>query len=483
MNNVNSCKPSAAIELTDFLQYHYLSNVSVSPDGKHAAFIKHKCNETLDGYVSDLWVCDLDQGDSHPVTNEGRKQVFCWTPEGSLLHGTPSDHTEFSSTDMCGRSTVGFIVSLKVKSIQPISSTVWLIEATSYVSADAEAQRKDALCVVLEELPAHYNGVGYTSGTRNSLYLFDQKDNSLKQVTPSHFETMGFNWCPDTKKIVCHGHDYTSVRGIRGCIYLYDVVTEHGSVVLQPDIYRLYFASMLGDKVVFVGTRGIHDSNENPVFYILDPVSGQTTELCDPDHYVGGLGIGSDCRYGNGIVSKQHGNSIYFTSAHFESCPLFEVTASGIFRQISHEIGSVDCFDTHGQQAVFIGMRDMGLQELYTMDLVTGQEKRLTSFNLDYTQTHKVCTPKPCYFLNSVGIEITGWVIPPLTMTRAAHILPFWISMVVPRQAMAWCFTMRCNCGQTEVTSCSSAIPEEAMATVMHILPLQASTALLTMMT
>ena len=58
-------------------------------------------------------------------------------------------------------------------------------------------------------------------------------------------------------------------------------------------------------------------------------------------------------------------------------------------------------------------MRGMGLQELYTFNLATGQETRLTHFNQDYTDSHRVCTPIPCYFQNHDGVTITGWVIPP----------------------------------------------------------------------
>ena len=52
--------------------------------------------------------------------------------------------------------------------------------------------------------------------------------------------------------------------------------------------------------------------------------------------------------------------------------------------------GSIDCFDIKGDKAVFVGMRDMGLQELYTLNLVTGQETRLTNFNRDYADSHRI---------------------------------------------------------------------------------------------
>jgi len=411
MQNERSGNHTIPIEPEDILRFHSLSGLALSPDGARAAFLKHQCNDTLDGYNSNLWTCDLNSGDTRAVTTSGKKQVFCWTAEGNLLYATPGKETAFTQMDSNGHFSPAFTVPVHVKSIQPVTSSLWLIEATSFVREEAKEPGK--ICIVLEELPAHFNGQGYTSGRRNSLFLFDQTKGSLQQITPTYFETMGYSLCPEEQKIVCHGHNFTDVRGIRGCVFLYDIPTGTGSIVVEPNTYRIYYATMMAHHLLFAGTKGKHDSNENPAFYKLDLSTGEISELCYPDHYVGGLGIGSDCRYGNGTTSMGFGSSIYFTSAHFESSHLFEVASDGSFRQISQQVGSVDCFDIKAQKAVFIGMRDMGLQELYSLDLATGQETRLTGFNLPYTESHKVCTPIPCYFRNHDGITITGWVILP----------------------------------------------------------------------
>lgn len=414
MQNEKSGKHSVPIKLTDLLQFQSLSNLMLSPGGNQAAFMKHQCNETLDGYNSNLWVYDLEQGNAIAVTTGNKKQVFCWAPDGGLIYAAADTQTHFTKRNADGSISPAFTIPLRVKAIQPVSDTLWLVESTSYVSEESEGLLTEKICVVLEELPAHYNGVGYTSGSRNSLYLFDQSSNTLRRITPTYFETMGYSLCTAEQKIVCHGHSFTDVRGIRGCVYLYDIPTGTGQIVVPPNIYRLYYATIVGDNVLFVGTKGKHDSNENPTFYTLDLASGDISELCYPDHYVGGLGIGSDCRYGSGTTSMRSGSSIYFTSAHFESSHLFQVTASGSFHQISQRTGSIDCFDIHGNTAVFVGMRDLGLQELYAMDLTTSQEIRLTNFNQAYADCHTICPPRPCYFQNHDGITITGWVIPPI---------------------------------------------------------------------
>lgn len=413
MTNENTENHSIPVRLTDILHFKSLSNLSLSLDGTRAAFMIHQCNGAQDGYNSNLWIYDLSRGRTVQVTSGNKKQIFCWTPDGSLVYATPDAETRFTKMNPEGSLSPAFNIPIQVKAIQPVTDALWLVEAASFVNEEAKGLLTEKICVVLEELPAHFNGVGYTSGSRNSLYLFNQFTGSLRQITPPRFETMGYTLCIKEQKIVCHGHEYTDVRGIRGSVYLYDIPAETGSIVVEPNIYRIYYAAMMGQNLLFVGTKGNHDSNENPTFYTLNLSSKEVSELCYPDHYIGGLGIGSDCRYGTGTTSLCSGDSIYFTSAHFESSHLFQVTSDGGFRQISRREGSIDCFDIKGDKAVFVGMRDMGLQELYTLNLVTGQETRLTNFNRDYTDSHKICPPVPCYFKNHDNITITGWVIPP----------------------------------------------------------------------
>ena len=316
MMNENTEHHSIPIGPTDILQFQSLSNLSLSLDGTRAAFMKHQCSRTQDGYDSNLWIYDLSRSCTVQVTSGNKKQVFCWALDGSLLYATPDGETRFTKMNPDGSLSPAFNIPIQVRDIQPITDSLWLVEAASYVNEEAKGLLTEKICVVLEELPAHYNGVGYTSGSRSSLYLFDRITSSLRQITPPHFETMGYSLCMKELKIVCHGHEYTDVRGIRGSIYLYDIPAKTGRMVVEPNIYRLYFASMMGQNLLFAGTKGNHDSNENPTFYTLNLATGEVSELCYPDHYVGGLGIGSDCRYGTGTTCLCSGSSVYLSLIH-----------------------------------------------------------------------------------------------------------------------------------------------------------------------
>ena len=46
------------LELKDFLNYRFLSNIKYAPGGKAAAFVVSNCNEEENCYESRLWLWD-----------------------------------------------------------------------------------------------------------------------------------------------------------------------------------------------------------------------------------------------------------------------------------------------------------------------------------------------------------------------------------------------------------------------------------------
>ena len=46
------------LELRDFMDYAYLSQLAFSPDGAYASFVMQKAKPDADGYAGDLYVCD-----------------------------------------------------------------------------------------------------------------------------------------------------------------------------------------------------------------------------------------------------------------------------------------------------------------------------------------------------------------------------------------------------------------------------------------
>ena len=59
---------SKKIEIRDFYDFTFLSNISFSPDGKSAVFFTHQPDEKKNAYKTRLWLLDVDSGKIKPMT-------------------------------------------------------------------------------------------------------------------------------------------------------------------------------------------------------------------------------------------------------------------------------------------------------------------------------------------------------------------------------------------------------------------------------
>lgn len=401
------------IALKDFLEFTYLSDVSLSSGGSRAAYLAHRCDPEGEGYLTQLWVTDLS-GPGTAATPMGKKPLTAWENDDTLLYGfAGKGETSFTRYYVAAQLAVpAFSLSLEAKSIETIGAGRYLISAKTVLNPE-DYQADD--CVIVTELPAQSNGTGYISGTRNSLFLYSSLTGCAEQITPADFDTMQFAYCEAQQKIVISGQSFEGKKIIKGGICVYDLADGSFTEVVKPGTYRITYASMLGDKVVFAGTLGLYNTiMENPHFYLLDLKTGEIADFAYPDYYIGGLTVGSDCRYGGGIRCKAVGESVFFTSAKVGDSPLFELMPSGETREVTRLPGSVDCFDVAGGRCVTVAMREMGLEEVYALNLSSGEETRLTDFNGDYVRSHTIIRPEPLFFTNDEGSTVSGWVMKPL---------------------------------------------------------------------
>lgn len=71
------------LQLTDFLNYRFLSQLQYAPDGKRAAFVVTTCNEEENAYESRLWL--WEDGALRQLTDLGRESRFLWEDETHML--------------------------------------------------------------------------------------------------------------------------------------------------------------------------------------------------------------------------------------------------------------------------------------------------------------------------------------------------------------------------------------------------------------
>ena len=414
------------IKLRDFLDFSFLSALRVSPGGRYAGFVRSRCDYDGNGYRCHIWALDLQTGKTTQLTGGGRERSFLWL-DGETILFPQSQSGKFLSPSTTyhkvrvggGESVPAFTVPLLAEDIQRLDATRFVIQAKTTLTPPEDLAENGASWTVLTELPFAENGQGYVSGIRHRLYLYDTAGGSLTPLTGETFQVRNrFAVSPDGSLVAYMGMDidYKEVQKLG--VFVYDVASGETRQLLPLDRYKLRHLDFLGDKVLITGADGSrYVWSQNAWFYTLDPKTGAEETFFESYQMPINNSVGSDCRYGSGALHKVVGDAVYHVITQDGSAQLVRITKGGKEVPVTRKSGSVDCFDIAGDTAYMVAMRDMRLQEIYAVDLATGAERRLTSFNEEFHETHSVVTPVPCDFVNDNGDTVQGWVLPPVGYT------------------------------------------------------------------
>ncbi|HJB26143.1 MAG TPA: S9 family peptidase [Firmicutes bacterium] len=425
------------VTMEDLGKIYTLSEVSYSPDGTAAAFVVSQAQVKENKYTSSIWV--LENGVPRKLTSGGAESSYLWLDEESLLF--PGDRkkshkpepgqacTVYNRIDIHGGEAEElFTIPMKVKSIRKISSHEFLIiglyqhNAIEVTGLEGK-EREDAIerleeekdYEVFDELPFWANGKGVVNKQRSRLYLYDSDNGECRLLSPEFMNVSSFDYDRENDRVLYYGHDYQWMDDQKDDMFVCGVHSGKSVEIGLQHRYGVSGAAFLGDKVVFAAsTREKYGSSENPVFFLADPRTGEVTELADldPSMY---SSVGSDCRYGGGRSHKATESGWYYTETRGFNSYIVRLDRAGKETVVSPQIdGSVDCFDYFEGNFLYVGMRENGLQELYTCREGEGKEEKLTGFNEEYLNTHKVAPLHPLNFVDKDGVEIDGWVIEPV---------------------------------------------------------------------
>ena len=73
------------IVYSDLYKFNFLSDVTLSPDGKHAIFTRTRADEEKNGYVSEIWLLDTATGTYQLLTNGGKERGGFWLDDETVV--------------------------------------------------------------------------------------------------------------------------------------------------------------------------------------------------------------------------------------------------------------------------------------------------------------------------------------------------------------------------------------------------------------
>jgi acylaminoacyl-peptidase len=423
------------LKLKDFLNYKFLSQLVLSPDKKHGAFVVKTSDFDENTYKSNIWIFNRSAYEFKRLTTFNEENNFIWIDDDTLLFSSMRDDklkekvkkgehwTVFYAINIHGGEAYEYMrIPMSVSEIKMIDEDEYLITAIydhygiNLHSLSGEDKEKASDIIkeskdyeVLDEIPFWSNGESFTNKKRKRLYLYDRITNSLSPIS-NEFENVNIYGIKD-QNVLYVSENFTNKMELSNSLFLYDLYSAQVKCLVEEGEYLINFAEFINDKVVFCGsTMDKYGLNQNCNFYAI--IDGDIKLLYEHDFGIFNS-VGSDSRLGGGNEAVVHNNCLYFVSTESKSSFIKKLSSDGCVETLTKDLGSVDCFDVCDDEIVFIGLRNQKLQEIYS--LINGKEIQKSKFNEIIVEN--IVTPEALEFTCDNTV-IKGFILKPVNFDK-----------------------------------------------------------------
>lgn len=438
-----------------FKHYKYISNLEISPDGM-PSFVLSQVDMEKNKYHSDLYV--LQDGIPVQKTFFGEAGAYAWLEEEKILlkaalrkedkqmieKGIPlsvfhtieghdvTDGKEINDTDaedaVPSWATEVFRLHEKVEKVQKIGEDQYLLLCSDdprekeirQNSGDdwekflAKKEEEDEY-MIIDEVPFWTNSQGFCNKIRSRLYLYSKE--VLVPLTGETFHVLDVRTYKGQYALY-YGQDFADVLPSESKLYLLNLRTFRSQEIDPEEGYIYSHAMPIDDRQILVcrNDRKRHGEYQDETIERIDLLTGKTDRINEECTYHLFNDIVSDVCYGDNFIIDFHADDtgVYFLSTVGDSSNIFYGDFStGKIKQVTKEKGQVMDFKVHGDHIYMIAMRGLAGGEIYEVDIQTGKEVALTQINEPINQRFIFSTLTEVSFVNSAGIEIHGWALPP----------------------------------------------------------------------
>lgn len=429
-----------SLNIKDFLNFNFLSNIELSEDNKNLLFVKSNQNYENNNYISDAFIYNIENNKTYKLTSVKDASLVSWLNNDTVIFKSSLrdeelkskkdeefiDYSLFYSININGGEAESlFNIELEAVDLYSIDENNFLIKAIYDINREKKRKEDNYLewvkeevdYEVFDEIPFLVNNVGITNKKRERLYHYNKKENKLTSITDEYSNVNSFKY--KNGKVLCIINSFTDKAPTTTELRLYDINDINNikeKVIIDSNKYAIYFADFIIDydnkeKIISVMTdMKKYGLNENSGFYLID----ENNNINLLYHYDNGLGnmIGTDSSFGGGKDIRVYKDKIYFVGTENENAHIKCLDLKGNIITITNKKGAVNCFDVSDDNIYFIGFRDLKLEDIYSIN--NEAEKQLTCFNEDVIKEKSLSIPEKVSFKTSNNFEIDGWVLKPI---------------------------------------------------------------------
>jgi len=256
----------------------------------------------------------------------------------------------------------------------------------------------------LDEIPFWSNEEGFSNKKRIHLYKLDIEEGEIELLVGGFKSVTDFDIGEDCICMVIN--EFKDMYEVEYYLYEYDL--ESGEMEqLTEEVLEILRARYLNGDILFEATDMERmGMNTNTELYLYSKEKGTHEKITDMDRSLGNSLL-TDIQYGGGEVVRIEDGAYYFLITEGYDVGLYKFTVDDGVEPVVEKHGSIDSFDIHEGEMVYVALRGLRPQELYSYD---GEEKRITDFNdLEFELSGLE------YFeVESDGRKIDSWIMKPL---------------------------------------------------------------------
>lgn len=439
-------KGKRLLQLEDMWNMRFVSSPAVSRDGKRVVFAVYTTERQTGEYRARLYEVSTGGGDAREFlpAEPGSQTCPAFSPDGRRLAflSDRSGETQIWVVDNLARPAPRQLTTMR----HGVESFVWSPDGSrlaftapvfpdeppQQIQAEMTAEerrdfewRRENMPFVVEELMYKFDETfGLADGSRRQIGVVTAEGGPAKLLTNEPFHHEAPAWSPDGRQLAFYAYPCGHHKATRKEIFLIPEIGLSAAQITRNSVY-------LGSSPVIFAPGGkslfytcLREGEEDGFFLQLCRVSledGAVHALLPEDEVCHGIDpmYAGKSVYGQtnpAVQLSESGDAVYFTSGWKGFTHIYRLNLSGepAVEQVTQGKISVRTFCAPVQGRLVYTRSDIrSMDDLFCLDLQTGQETRLTHCN-PWLDEIKMQEPVEMWTDSTDGTcQIHGYVIPP----------------------------------------------------------------------
>ncbi|MFS0559393.1 S9 family peptidase [Terribacillus sp. 179-K 1B1 HS] len=421
-----------SLSAQDLLEFSFLSDPRLSPDGKWVVFVKRVIDEK-EKYQSNVFLMHVDSKEITQFTQGNFSDVQPrWSSNGRDIFFVSNRSGEQQIWKIAfNGGEASQVTSFKRGASQPVLSpdgkklivTVPLSAADSLEEKETKTEKTEEKLkpYITTNLQYKSDAKGFSDETFDHLVLIDLETGTQSLLTDGQYDHHSPAFSPNGMHVAYSANrSGDPERTFFSDIYQLDLTTERTEKLTSSDkvFYTPNYSpdgtklSLLGDDMEYTGATLTRVWTLDLATKELSCLTKEWDVECH-DVAINDMGTGAASA---GAVWSKTNDALFFLASELGSTSLYQVTLDKNITKVVGGKRQVYAFSTGKNQDRFVyAVSQTGIPgDLFASTLTGGEEQRLTAVNEQLLQTKTLSIPEDFRFKAIDGTELQGWIMKPI---------------------------------------------------------------------